>query len=166
MFVQCEDVSLRSSKDSSDRFPAPIIKWMCLCGQNVQLFTIFVGRTDPHFGAVLAINRGQMALPIMHHFLRSHRSSFWYRLVINRGQMALQILCAVRRCVIEVIKGQRWPFSCLQHKMHVSLCSKLSIMHHFSRSHGSSFWYRLVLNRGQMALQICLCSAKMVHWGH
>jgi hypothetical protein len=139
MFVQCEDVSLRSSKDSSDRFPAPIIKWMCLCGQNVQLFTIFVGRTDPHFGAVLAI---------------------------NRGQMALQILCAVRRCVIEVIKGQRWPFSCLQHKMHVSLCSKLSIMHHFSRSHGSSFWYRLVLNRGQMALQICLCSAKMVHWGH
>ena len=79
MFVQCEDGSLRSLKESVGRFLASNIKCMCHCAQNDQLCTIFRGRTDPHFGAVFVI------------YLEK-----WHP----------RYVCAMRRCVIEVIKVQ------------------------------------------------------------
>ena len=60
MFMQCQNVSLRLSIDSVTRVYVFNIKSMCPCAQNVQLCTVFRGRTDPHLGAVLVINLGNM----------------------------------------------------------------------------------------------------------
>jgi hypothetical protein len=43
-------------------------------------------------------------------------------------------VCAAPRCVIKFIKGQRYPFSCLERTNHEFSYSKRSIMHHFSSS--------------------------------
>ena len=77
---------------------------------------------------------------IMHRFSKSHGSSFRCRLGHKSGaKWRSRYVYAVPKCFIEVINRQRYTCIRLQHKKHVSLCSKCSIMHRFSRSHGSSF---------------------------
>jgi len=103
---------IRFLKKSVSRFVASHIKFRCPRAWSFQLCTIFRGRTDRHFRDLFAI---------------------------TRVETALQLCLTNAKCCHKFFKGMRESFSCLKHKIHVSSCSKGSLVHHFGGSSASSF---------------------------
>ena len=94
-FLRCYDMSLRLSKGSINHFYVSIIKFVCPRALKIQLCTIFRGRTDRHFRGLFAIIRGALQLCL-------HNAKLGHKVYLGRCE----------------------PFSGVQHKIHVTSCSK------------------------------------------
>ena len=68
----------------------------------------------------------------MHHFSRSHRSSFGCCLAIVRDETALQICLHSTSMFHQGYPSTALTLSTLKYKIHLNLCSKGSFMPHFS----------------------------------
>ena len=98
----------------------------------------------------------------MHHFLRSHNSPFtWHFVYFLRPKRPSEQIYAWPRGATRYLTGRRLWFPYLQYDKQLFSYSKGSIMHHSSRSHGSSFKWHFIYFLGQITLQIVLRFATM-----
>ena len=86
---------------------------------------------------------------------------------ITRVETALQLCLRKPKLCHKVFKEKRESFSCLPHEVHVSSCSKGSLVHHFCGQSASSF-SRLffVIIRDEVTLQIWLYNATTCYQGN
>ena len=86
---------------------------------------------------------------------------------ITRVETALQLCLRNPKLCHKVFKEKRESFSCLPHEIHVSSCSKGSLVHHFGGvKRIVVFEAFLVIIRDEVTLQIWLYNATTCYQGN